>query len=341
MRSTAVTRSSVTSMELRSELERLVREHFGPRRHISRLLRRPCPYGSSFALEELDLVLDDGVSFKLMFKDLSERAMSEVARRTKPSFLYDPLREIHVYRDILADAELGTAQCYGTIVDQDGERYWLFIENVAGAALWQIGQVEIWQEAARWIAGLHATLSEESLGGAAGHLQRYDASFYRAWPERAQAFATDIETSRPGARRRIAWLSSRYEQVVERLMELPVTFIHGEFYPSNVLVVQNAETRICPIDWERAAIGPGLVDLAALVTGSWGVQNRELLAESYRAALPDESAPAPDALLEALDYCRLHLAVQLLGWAVNWSPPEEHRQDWLGSAVQLAEELGL
>jgi Phosphotransferase enzyme family len=43
----------------------------------------------------------------------------------------------------------------------------------------------------------------------------------------------------------------------------------------------------------------------------------------------------------SLDYCRLHLAMQWLGWAENWSPPPEHSHDWLNEALTLAEQLGL
>jgi hypothetical protein len=64
---------------------------------------------------------------------------------------------------------------------------------------------------------------------------------------------------------------------------------------------------------------------------------------AYHAALvPREDwPPAPEAFLVALDHCRLHLAVQWLGWSPGWSPPPEHAQDWLGEALGLAEKLGL
>ncbi len=48
-----------------------------------------------------------------------------------------------------------------------------------------------------------------------------------------------------------------------------------------------------------------------------------------------------EEFLTALDYCRLHLAVQWSGWSSGWSPPAEHVQDWLGEALSLAEKLGL
>jgi thiamine kinase-like enzyme len=123
--------------------------------------------------------------------------------------------------------------------------------------------------------------------------------------------------------------------VVERLIALPVTFIHGEFYASNVLVESNGRTRICPIDWEMAGIGPSLIDLAALASGKWTDERRTELAAAYL-----DAAPSAEFLAD-LDCCLLHLAVQWLGWSADWQPPAEHAHDWAGEAVRLAEKLGL
>jgi len=49
----------------------------------------------------------------------------------------------------------------------------------------------------------------------------------------------------------------------------------------------------------------------------------------------------PAAVPEALDYCRLHLAVQWLGWAEHWAPPPDQARDWLGEALAAAGRLGL
>jgi thiamine kinase-like enzyme len=173
------------------------------------------------------------------------------------------------------------------------------------------------------------------------HLLRYDAGFHRLWMERAVAFARDPGTTwEPAARERVEWLAARWEPVAERLTALPATFIHGEFYPSNVLVGRaDSQPRICPIDWEMAAAGPGLVDLAAL-TGGWPASDRAAIAAEYQ----DASGPAaeqPGGFEAALEACRLHLAVRWLGWEPTWSPPPEHRQDWLAEAVRAARALGL
>jgi hypothetical protein len=87
---------------------------------ISEVQRRPCEYRSSFALEEITVSFADGRCLSVMFKDLGWHSLDEAGRQAKPEHLYDPLREIEVYRRVLARASLGTACCYGTVVEPGG-----------------------------------------------------------------------------------------------------------------------------------------------------------------------------------------------------------------------------
>jgi hypothetical protein len=91
-----------------------------------------------------------------------------------------------------------------------------------------------------------------------------------------------------------------------------------------------------------AAIGPGLIDLAALTSGGWSDHEREALAMAYYTAVAPQAgwSPPPAAFLKALDLCRLHLAIQWLGWSPTWEPPAEHAHDWLSEALRLATHLG-
>jgi hypothetical protein len=45
--------------------------------------------------------------------------------------------------------------------------------------------------------------------------------------------------------------------------------------------------------------------------------------------------------LDDLAWCRLHVAVQWLGWSETWSPPKHHAHDWLAELGQLAEAVAL
>jgi aminoglycoside phosphotransferase (APT) family kinase protein len=298
---------------------------------------RPYDYATS---APIDLVgpagaLDDA---PVLRKDLSPASRLAEARGTRPAFLLDPSREIAVYLNVLPDW-LGSPACYGAVEDAEHDRYWLFLERVRGVELWQVGELDVWADVARWLARMHSgRLHEAAAPHAARRLVTYDAAYYRRWPERARSFATTRER-----RRGLERVLRGHDDLVERLLALPTTFIHGELYPSNVLIGRRDDggVRVAAIDWETAAVGPALVDLAALTEG-WGEDERLQLVEAYRvaasAAAPPMWAPGSDAALGA---CRLHLCLRWLGWAEGWSAPPEHARDWLGLALRLTEEMAL
>jgi aminoglycoside phosphotransferase (APT) family kinase protein len=333
------------SVDLRRSLEEALCSRFGERRRITRFHRTASAYRTSFALEELSVGLEDGTNLQLIFKDVSRQALRENASRAKPLFLHDPLREIETYRAVLAPSGLSAPAWYGASVDPDLGQYWLFIEHVRGWTLFEVEAV-IWPHAARWLAAMHSSFSSHAgLPGLAreAHLLWYDADFYRIWPQRALQIVRGRDPSvTDGGHRVLEWIVGRYDQVVDRLVNLPRTFIHGEFFASNVLVQTIGDVhRVCPIDWEMAAIGPGLIDVAALTSGDWAPEQQRELAMAYWNALPPSERQDLDEFLTALDYCHLHLAMQWLGWSPEWSPPPEHAHNWLGEAVRLAESLAL
>jgi hypothetical protein len=296
--------------------------------------RRPSEYRTSFPLEELELELEDGSSPRLAFKRLAWGELGEQARLAKPAFLHDPRREPAVYATVLDPAGLGAPRYWGAVAEPRRQRHWLFVEWVAGRELYQVGELALWEEAARWLARMHAELGADvERHAAVGRLLDHDAGFYRRWIERAREFAR-APGQPPSRARAVDWLGERHEPVVEALLALPRTVVHGEFYASNVLVAANdTAPRVAPVDWELAAVGPGLTDLAALTSGDWSDPDREALAAAYGDA---------GASLEGLDLARLQLAIQWLGWAPpEWVPPAGQRHDWLGEATALAERLDL
>ena len=264
--------------------------------------------------------------------------LHESARRVKPGFLYDPLREIKTYREILARHRLGTARFYGAVVRPDEDIYWLFLEKVPGVRLSQSRKYSSWLEAARWLASLHLRFSGE------GETLNRSAPLLRlrcpVLPAVARA-SRDVSVHRARSVG-LGILGCNYGRAIERLIRLPSTLIHGEFYASNILVQETREgCRIRPVDWEMAAVGPGLIDLAALSSGAWAEHERTTMAAAYHDALLSQgwpSFPFEDLLL-ALDDCRLHLAIRWLGWAPDWSPPPENAHDWLGEAIALGEKM--
>jgi len=264
----------------------------------------------------------------------------EYARQIRPHFSYESAREIIVYRHILAGAGLGTPTCYGAHVDRENERYWLLLEKVAGNPLSKTGEFSIWCDAARWLADMHCRLAEVAAHPQlTASLLQYKEAFFNDWIDRAEHFSSLRADYANNGYSEISRLTAQCRRAVRKIGSLPQTFIHGEFYASNVLISSGDDRiRICPIDWETAAIGPGLLDLAALVAGNWTEDRRTELALAYYDALTPamRSYANCEEFCQALRCCRLFMAIKWLGWSSDWQAPDEHRCDWLAEAMHLA-----
>jgi aminoglycoside phosphotransferase (APT) family kinase protein len=303
----------VADAELRDALQTVLR------RPLRSLQRRPHPYGSSHAIEDVEVTFANGAPLRLVVKDVS------VPDAAKPARLRDPEREAEAYLAVLAPGGHDVPACYGAVAR--GERRWLVLETVDGVPLWQVGEIGAWEAAARWLAGLHA----RPLPQGCTHLLHYDAEYLGGWLERALAQV------QPGALDEVAPV---WERVVARVSAWPHGVVHGDYHPSNLLVARaGGEPRIRPVDWELAGLGPGVLDLAALTSGAWSAEGRERIAVAYKRALPPAARASTAELLDTLAHCRLLLAVQWLGWCSDWSPPAEHAHDWLAEATALAREL--
>lgn len=299
---------------------------------VVELSRRPYRYATSAPLEELRVRFADGRKRRLILKDASRERLMGDARDSKPAFLYEHRRELVTYRRLLAPAGIGP-RLYGV----DAARGWLVIEKVPGVELWQVGEFEVWEGVAAWVAGLHARFAgrERELRAANPHLIEHSEAWFLGWRERAlAALAGSGDPRAPELARAL----ERYDEVARSLAALPRTLLHGELYPSNVMVVRgDGGLRVCPVDWEMAAIGPAAVDLAALVAG-WSDAERDLLVRAY--ARSDGNGPL-EALVADLDRGRLHFALQWLGWSADWRPPPEHVHDWVDEALSLTCSLRL
>ena len=257
----------------------------------------------------------------LVLKDLD--GLTEDGRRAKPELVLDPRRELDVYLSVLAPAVEDAPRLYAA---GTGERSWLLLERVAGSPLHEVGELERWAGAARWLARFH----REHGGRRAARLLRYGRPLYEAWLARA------LELNDAGD---VAWLADAYPVAIEVLEGIPPVLLHGEFYASNVLVEPSGRVR--PVDWETASAGPALLDLAALTAGRWSEVERERLAAAYHEEASGAGGVPGGGFVEQLECCRLHLAVQWLGWSAEWQPPPSQEQFWLAEAARAAERLGL
>ncbi|HEY9226174.1 MAG TPA: aminoglycoside phosphotransferase family protein [Gemmatimonadaceae bacterium] len=310
-----------------------------PRARIVGMTRAPCPNSSSWWLEEITLDLDDQTRIALVFKDLIREAKGSGARQVKPAFVTDPTREPWVYQNLLMDATPGAPTLWATETDSGGGRHWLFIERVNGAPLAQVGDRDAWCAAAEWLGHFHATAPVRR--AAQGPLLRHNREYHWRWLTRALSAAR----RNPVARERfvrLRALTSVHEHAIETALATGASLIHGEFYASNVLLEQIGATfAVRPVDWEMAALGPPLLDLAALMSGRWNTADRIAMARSYceGARSVGVRSPTLGEVLRAVAACRLLLAVQWLGWAAEWTAPAHHQNDWLEEAELCGKEL--
>jgi aminoglycoside phosphotransferase (APT) family kinase protein len=337
----------VPSTQLREQLQSILRGHLAKKSEIRGLRRRRSNYSSSYPIENLEIDLSSGKALRLVFKDLSPASKLDTARNIRPEFLYSPHREIETYRQVLDSKAFQTPIFYGAVEEPAIERYWIFLERVEGRLLWQVGKFQQWERAAKWLARFHSHFQTDQVRACESwpFLFRYRQDSCLDWMERAEHFLSSRNDVPQGdTLRGFRRVARKWDHVVKRLLSMPQRIIHGEFYPSNVIVRQDGiGANICPIDWEVTAIGPAYLDLAALASGKWSLEQKQRLVRAYQEALDRQngSQHSDSGIYESMEYCQLYLAVQWLGWAGEWSPPKDHAQDWLREALQLAKRLGL
>ena len=273
--------------------------------------RRDSPYASSFPLAELDVEAGDGARLTVVWKDLTPASLLPGARAARRAGAApDPLNELRAY-ELLDGAGLGTPRLLAAL--REPGRAWLFLEAVRGARLEHVGDAAAWTATARWLARTHVQLTARAVA---------DPAWPPPWrpPELAEAAAREP---------RVAALLPALDAARARLAAAPPAVIHGELYAANVLI---DGARVCAVDWETIARGPGLLDLAALTAGAWE-EPGDPLAEAYRAALPQ---PPPRAQFEAdLAAARLLSAARWLAAPPGWAPPPEQARDWLADAEAI------
>jgi hypothetical protein len=83
-------------------------------------------------------------------------------------------------------------------------------------------------------------------------------------------------------------LIDHIDQVAANLQTAPYTLLHGDFWPGNVCICKNRQ--MVTYDWQSAAIGPAVLDLANLVSrslwafGSLPISLKEIVSH-YRSSL--------------------------------------------------------
>jgi thiamine kinase-like enzyme len=184
--------------------------------------------------------------------------------------------------------------------------------------------------AARWLGHFHAANAARLATTPIPFLNRYDAAYYRGWARRTSLFAGHLHQRFPW----LAELCERSEEFVALLLAPPLTVIHGEYTPHNVLIRNGT---IHPVDWESAALAAGEIDLATL-TEAWPDETvQECETEYWRARWPPGAPPGAEQTLAA---ARLYVGFRWLGARPEWTTDE--RGLWRFALLRATgERLGL
>jgi len=317
--------------ELRRCVERIVAARAGGRSAVVAVERRRSDEASSYGADVLTVRLAGGGELELFLKDFGFSRL----RKDEPVRQRD--RELRVYRELLADPALGTARYEGCLWDESRERYWLFLEHVRGTPLAYLG-FEYWIAAAGWLARLQHHVAERAsgLGASSDVLLRHDAAFYWSTARLALAATWTVSATLGD---RLSGALTYYDRCVDAMMAAgPPTLVHGAYKPRHVLVDTTREPRrLCPVDWELAAVGSPLYDLAFLAYG-YDAEYVALLLDEYgrEASAHGMALPPREQMRHAVDCFRLHRILKVLGGAERRTLAEPTVAMLVDSAERLA-----
>jgi hypothetical protein len=314
---------------LRGCLEGTFPELFGGASEVASVSRSRFEASASYDAYVVTVRLAAGGELKIFLKDFG------FSRLPKEGLDQRRERELRVYRDLLAGAELGTARYYGSVWDSSEGRFWLFLEFVDGLLLRDC-ELDYWVEAAGWLGRVQGSFARHPDRLArCDCLLRHDAGFFQSKAEQALRAVSQTSASLAA---RLGEVVSRYDRLVAVMASQPSTLVHGSYRPENILVGCHAQPpRVCPIDWELAAVGAPLYDLAFI---SDGFQPPELdrLWGAYReqAGAWDFTVPDREEMRYVVDCFRLHKILKSL--SESWE--KRFPAATVAKLVEMGEGLG-
>jgi aminoglycoside phosphotransferase (APT) family kinase protein len=330
MQPRAGTAGRADDTRLRRCLEReAVPRMAGRRAPVAQVGRAPSRSATSYGAEVVSARLADGTEMRFFLKDYGS------SRRPRPAAARRRERELAVYRRLIGDAELGTARYCGAVWDDGAPLHWLLLELVSGTPLRHM-ELRFWIDAARWLARLQGRFARSPLpDDVAPLLERHDARFLAAEAERARRSVSRYPTV---PRRRLERILARYEGSIGPLAGERQVLVHGHYEAANIVVAAGAGAiRICPVDWELAALGSRFFDLASLCDG-FRPPALHRIWDAYAEAAADAGLPAPahGELRRAVDRFRLFRVVAWLGGAAGKRYPPAGVERLLARGESLA-----
>ncbi len=314
---------------MRTLLEPIIAAERGGRTVIESIRRKRFPYVGSYKCEVVTVTLGGGEDLFFFLKDFGR------SRKTKDDLGQRRDREMRVYRDLLAQSDLGTAAYCGSIWDESRATYWLLLELVGGVVV-EEADGRHGPPAAAWLARLQEYFRRhERLLAEADFLIRHDAAFFHSKADESQR---NVSRLAPACAGRLARALESYGRVVDVMTSQPLSLVHGGYIPWHVLLDTRCEpVRVCAVDWESAAVGATLYDLAFFTDGVRSPA-RERIYRAYRNAAIHHAVPVPDEveLPRVMDCFRFHRILDWLSRGIEKGFSEGKVSALVGQAEKLS-----
>ncbi len=320
--------ANIKNDELDEWLDRVVRESVTGARGVEKIRRERFPHIGSYDCERVTVELRGGEEIALFLKDFGTTQQSKDQPQLRR------LRELRVYEQLLDETALGTPKLFGAMFDERREKCWMLLELVEGEVVDAI-DLRGGVPAVEWLARLQRQFSERRTELArCDFLLRHDAEYYEG--KRAAA-RRDVLQIGPEHTARIDDILACYRNCIALFLAQPVSLVHGGYIPWHIFVDRATKPmRVCVVDWELAAHGATLYDLAIFVDDA-APELRQKLCEAYRDAAQRNGLPVPSSSETAavVDGFRLHRVIDWLSRSVEKAYAPE-KMNWL---IERAETL--
>lgn len=305
-----------TERKTRQSLEAAFSKLRGKPVRIHKVEGETCVHESSFHGEHLRIRFSNGTSVPVFLKDLNPQNQIAPARKIRNNSLSSSYLELCVYQRILSRVDLGTPQLYFVRWEPARRTYWLFLEDLGDSRLRDSRNFNRWVQAARWSGRFHAR-TRHLPAAVTSFLPARDYEHYQRCAESVRSILPDLQ---PRDRRLIEPALHHYGRRLEWFAALPRTVIHGQYFPKNIMLrLRSHDQPLAVIDWETAALGPGMYDLISISSGGWTEDARRVMWRAYF----DEYHAETGIAREWEDFCEeareteLYHALEWLAWWRN------------------------
>ena len=320
-------RIQVDEPALRKTVEEILRTELAASIRITSLKREPCLYATAFPADVLSLELSSGDQLKLFLKHLSDKD-SEHPDKSGPD------REIEIYTTLFRGSDLPVPKVCGCRWNNVSKRHELFLEYLDA---WRLQHYEVkhWVTAVKRLAHFHLYFANrlETLRSCSS-LNRFDYSYFVSWADRALA-AVSSRQERLG--RLLEAVVADYVKVARLLAQQPVTLVHNELTPQNVIFDPSSRpARVYFVDWEMAGLGCPLLDPVHLKQGLNPESDRRLVNAYCTELEGTHLIPSrQDDFRRLLAACELHKTMFRLAHCEPWELPVETIDQWVAESEQF------